>query len=739
MAGRHRRHEKDAYVRWLRVGAAAAGLGAAFAIGNGVATAAPSTGPDTAKSGDPAKGANVRPAPHRLSADRAKPKLLAQGRLKNPTEKRMTTRARQDARKASIATTIAANTSAARDAAATARAEITRVASAITASVHEAQTAPRSPDRVRTELTSRLLAATEALGLNRVELQPKVQNSQTAAPTVAAEPSNPIDLTDLTSRQGVTVSRKDDTTVKVINGAFTDQTVATAADAAALFNQMAPQLGASAGFAEASAITVQHVGGAHGDADETFYRLHETVNGLPVLGSEVILATDADGKVTRLFNNHVSRVDGMDVIPAGKIDDENEAAAVAVAAYLGSAYPGQFRWIAPALIRVGMVKPELVVNAMDSTSPPDLVWRVVVDPPDAPDLLGTSTPNPGSTYLIDADGLGAGTVLVHTSTAQPLAVSAADLTGQSRQIDITRLNLLLFSLDYLRDPTRGITTYDTWYLFFGVGPVTPGIFVFRGPSGWETSAVSAHANVAEVYDYYSTVLGLTSYDGDGAAVNVSVGYNPQATWAEGYDNAYWDPGPQQLVFGDTADLEAAVDVVGHEYTHAVISYAIGDGGSPLDSGESGALNEAYADIMGTLIEGKDRDDPGRWLIGEDSTFDGGAVRNLVDPGSIETADGPYRETYADRYTEDGDEGGEHINSTIFSHAAYRMMTNPVNSNISDETWARVFYHSMFGLSAGADFADGREAVLSTIELEEYGFTDEQKLAVAAAFDEGGIG
>ncbi len=36
----------------------------------------------------------------------------------------------------------------------------------------------------------------------------------------------------------------------------------------------------------------------------------------------------------------------------------------------------------------------------------------------------------------------------------------------------------------------------------------------------------------------------------------------------------------------------------------------------LERDEPGALNEAYADILGLLIEGKTGTD--RWLIGEDS-------------------------------------------------------------------------------------------------------------------------
>ena len=154
----------------------------------------------------------------------------------------------------------------------------------------------------------------------------------------------------------------------------------------------------------------------------------------------------------------------------------------------------------------------------------------------------------------------------------------------------------------------------------------------------------------------------------------------------------------------------------------------------LVHGEPGALNEAYADIMGNLIEGKT--DPGRWLFGEDSRRATDALRNIADPSSIESNLGPYRETYATRYTGTADDGGEHVNSTIFSHAAYLMMTDPATSAISQETWARVFYHSIFRLSAGATFVDGRAAVVGA--ARQFGFTAEQLGAVEGAFDSVGI-
>jgi bacillolysin len=135
-----------------------------------------------------------------------------------------------------------------------------------------------------------------------------------------------------------------------------------------------------------------------------------------------------------------------------------------------------------------------------------------------------------------------------------------------------------------------------------------------------------------------------------------------------------------------------------------------------------------------LIEGKSG--TGRWLIGEDSHFAGGAVRNLANPSTITTAYGPYRQTYATRYTGAGDDGGEHINSTIFSHAAYEMMTDSATAAVSQQTWARVFYHALYRLSPGANFADGRAAVFDSADA--LGFTAAQLDAIDRAFDDVGI-
>jgi hypothetical protein len=68
-------------------------------------------------------------------------------------------------------------------------------------------------------------------------------------------------------------------------------------------------------------ITVQRIGqsATPGDVAETVYRVHDSIGGIPVLGSEAILVTDGNGAVTGLFNN-LDRLDGTDVALDARID-----------------------------------------------------------------------------------------------------------------------------------------------------------------------------------------------------------------------------------------------------------------------------------------------------------------------------------------------------------------------------------------------------------------------------------
>ncbi len=556
--------------------------------------------------------------------------------------------------------------------------------------------------------------------------------------------ADPVDLGDLAARDDVAVGLNSDGTVRVIHGTFTDNSVATAADAADVLNSVAPALGATPGFADPAGITIQRAG-APGEFSETFYRLSHSVDGVAVLGSEVILVTDAGGRVTGLFNNHVEVTGVVDMAPDVSLDEAWEANLLAGAAYLGGVTAGEPDQAAlDAFVESAAFTNDLVVYALDDSTGPSLAWRVNVLPSGSAATQHNAADQPsatGATYYFQANGPNAGAVIASVSNLANAAstITARDALGQNRSINIDTQQVLFFSSSSLFDTERNIKTYKTSYSFFGFGgPVIPGKIIKRGWFGWPTGAVSAHANTAVAYDYYQDVLGRTSFDDQGMLIEVNVDYNPRESFLDfllPYTNAFWDPVSQQLGFGNGGNLEAALDVVAHEYTHGVVSWVVGGGGSVLDHGESGALNEALADVMGLLIE--DKAGAGRWLIGEDADYPGGAVRSLADPNAYSATVGRYRDHYSERYTGTGDEGGEHVNSTIFSHAVYKMMTDPATGGVSSETWAQVFYHSLFRLSPGAVFVDGRDAVISSaIALD---FTEAQLTAMENAFDEVGIG
>ncbi|MGV0875124.1 M4 family metallopeptidase [Mycolicibacterium sp. XJ879] len=331
----------------------------------------------------------------------------------------------------------------------------------------------------------------------------------------------------------------------------------------------------------------------------------------------------------------------------------------------------------------------------------------------------------GVANVLDRVGLPAfqTTTTYVTTLIIPTVYTAADLHGVPRVF----AGGYSAELDehFLTDTTREITTYTAvTYLSGNVHyPVDPPGDIVVLASGWDPSAVSAHANMAVVYDFYVGTLEHHSFDDTGAPVAVTV-------ISHVFNNAYWYRTHEVFVFGH--DFEGALDIVGHEYTHAVIDSVVkGRHGEILgQDAQSLALEEAYSDILGTLIEGKAG--PERWLIAEDygcasPRTHGCAIRNLADPQSLGgTA----------HFSEFVPGGSAHRNSTIFSHAAYRMMTDVDTADVSDEVWARVFYGSLYRLTPGASFTQAATAVVA--EAEALGFDADELAAVRRAYSDVGL-
>jgi thermolysin len=167
--------------------------------------------------------------------------------------------------------------------------------------------------------------------------------------------------------------------------------------------------------------------------------------------------------------------------------------------------------------------------------------------------------------------------------------------------------------------------------------------------------------------------------------------------------------------------------------------------------ESGALNEAFSDIMGASIEffyeppgnGVGRAD---WLVAEDVTrFSPGFLRSLADPNEVGDPDHYSLRQFIGEPT---DNGGVHVNASIVNHVYY-LAVNGGRNRVSGivvsgvglehiDRMEQIFYRAFaFFLAPTAQFRDARAATLQAA-AELYGTTSNEYAQVARAWSAVGI-
>jgi len=246
----------------------------------------------------------------------------------------------------------------------------------------------------------------------------------------------------------------------------------------------------------------------------------------------------------------------------------------------------------------------------------------------------------------------------------------------------------------------------------------------------DPASVSAHFNATTAYKYFNTTFGRNSINGNGG--NIISFVNVAEQDGSPMDNAFWNGYAVFYGNGATAfkPLAGGLDVAAHELGHGVVSNS-----ANLEyHGQSGAMNETYADIFGSMV---DRDD---WRIGEDITntsySPSGALRNMADPHNMGTSlNDPYWQPkhVSEMYLGEGDNGGVHINSGIGNHAYYLFATA-----VSKEKAELVFYDALTNyLNPASQFIDLRIAVVQAAK-DRYGDSSVEAAKAAEAFDAVGI-
>jgi Zn-dependent metalloprotease len=289
--------------------------------------------------------------------------------------------------------------------------------------------------------------------------------------------------------------------------------------------------------------------------------------------------------------------------------------------------------------------------------------------------------------------------------------------------------------DRLRPPA--LVTYDLHGSFAAAGEALttgrfdPSLVAADADNNWTDGAVvDAHVYAGWTYDYYFKRHQRRGIDGRDLAMRSVTHFLPRSF---GFANAFWDPFSGAMYYGDGdaefAPFSGALDVVAHELTHGV-TQSTWDG---IYEGESGALNEAFSDIMATGVEffhqppgtGRLRAD---YFLGEDLTYafdpPRTAVRSMENPSLFCSAElgACDADHWSRRYRGAGDNGGVHHNSGIANQAFYLLAEGGVNRTSGRrveglgaggrEKAERIFYRGFTAyLTPAATFRDARAATI----------------------------
>ncbi|MER7607038.1 M4 family metallopeptidase [Nocardioides sp. NPDC127503] len=253
------------------------------------------------------------------------------------------------------------------------------------------------------------------------------------------------------------------------------------------------------------------------------------------------------------------------------------------------------------------------------------------------------------------------------------------------------------------------------------------------PESGDESVDEAATGITGSLALFEEVYGRDSYDGRGIEVVMTVHYDRD------YANAFWDG--TQLVFGD-GDGEIfqrftkAVDVIGHELSHAVTEHSAG----LVYQGQPGALNESMSDVFGSCLKQRllgQSADEADWIIGEGlftESVQGVGLRNMLEPGTAyddpNLGKDPQPAHMDDIYDGTDDNGGVHINSGI-PNRAFALAAKAIGGSSWDGA-GKIWYAA---LTSGAVTTDTDFAGFAAATIAEAGDHAE---AVTTAWSEVGV-
>jgi thermolysin len=470
-------------------------------------------------------------------------------------------------------------------------------------------------------------------------------------------------------------------------------------------------------------------------------RLDQVHRGVRVFGGDVARQTSS-GLTVSIFGTIYPDID-IDVTPALSADE-----AIAIVERLSGIALGPGR------------VPELVILPGD-----DGGYRLTY-------RAKAFTAADGYEYFIDATS---GALIRAVSAAQRQTGSATigrgvGVLGDDKKVSVTASSGTFLASDLLRPPS--LRTYDMR------GNLTRVLNVLNEITRLTTSdlasststtfsdgvTVDAHANAGFVYDFYFKRFGRRGLDNNNIQLDMLIHpvrrqdltSQPSEVVGLFYLNAFY-AGDGLMVFGEglppgfvsASDrqswnyLAGGLDVLAHELTHGVTEFS----SNLIYRNESGALNEAFSDMMGTATEfyyQPPGDGPLKadYLVAEDVVTPGG-LRSMANPAVLGDPD-----HYTRRFVGTADNGGVHTNSTIASHAYYLAIEGGTNrtsglgvtgvGTANREQIEKTFYRGFTQLlPSNATFAVARAATIQAAR-DLYGAGGAVERAVTQAWTAVGV-
>jgi len=333
--------------------------------------------------------------------------------------------------------------------------------------------------------------------------------------------------------------------------------------------------------------------GSDDTAAGTVVRFRQVLDGLEVFAGDVTVAVDPDGVVTR-----VTGVLAPDATLPASVLTADDAIAAALAALPGMA-------AGPDAPRQVAFSPAVESASADGPVP---AWEFVV-------ISGDDVP---IRHLVVVDAV-TGAILIR-----------AAIDTDAEQWDV-------YDAENAVDDEGDSTIEDAELMIETRG----GTATIVGEPDEVALAVAGH--MATAWGYFSSTHERDGHDGEGGKcrIYVHVGVN--------WRNATAGGASCTQRYGDAKAYAESIDVVAHEFTHAVTGQTAG----LIYEGSSGAVNEHYSDFFATMVDTSD------WAISQTS-------RVLSSP-AVDTA--------ADFVVTEEDDGGVHDNSGIANMAGY-LVANP---------------------------------------------------------------